>query len=215
MSDSPARPTSLGRGSVASRNRLTLSDALSFDEWCAIGARITGIADASAWWLGDWLFYGQWQYGKKYIKAVEITGYDEGTLRNYSSVAGRFDLSRRRDKLSFGHHQVVVSLPLNDADRFLAQAEKGSWSIRRLRDEIKATKAVAPAPPELGPADAPIPPESVQRAAEAPPLATTLHFDVSVTRMRSWAAAAAAHGKSIADWATETLDAAAAAVATT
>jgi hypothetical protein len=67
MSSTAPRPLSFGRGSVATKNRLTLSDSLTFDEWLAIGEKLAGLVDASAWWLGDWLFFGQWQYGKKYI----------------------------------------------------------------------------------------------------------------------------------------------------
>jgi hypothetical protein len=207
-----SRPLSFGRGSVATKNRLTLSDRLTFDEWIAIGGQISATVDASAWWLGDWLFYGQWQYGKKYLQAVEITGLDEGTLRNYSSVAGRFDLSRRRDNLSFGHHASVVSLPIDDADRFLDEAAKHNWSIKDLRDATRAAKSSAPAPPQLGPPDAPIPSESIIEAAGGN-LADHVTLHVPKARMGRWSAAAAASGKSIRDWALQVLDDAAAAAA--
>lgn len=214
MNATSPRPVSFGRGSVATWNRLTLSDSLGFDEWVAIGGKLAGLVDASAWWIGDWIFFGQWQYGKKYLKAVEVTGLDEGTLRNYASVAGRFELSRRRDDLTFGHHAAVVSLPLADADKFLARAAKEKWSVRVLRDEVRSSKAVAPAPPALGPSDAPIPAESLARTAERETaFVAELHFDLAASQARTWAAAAAANGQSLRDWAISVLDTAAAAAA--
>lgn len=203
-----SRPLSFGRGSVATKQRLTLSDTLTFNEWLAIGGQLAALVDASAWWLGDWVFYGQWQYGKKYIQAVELTGLDEGTLRNYSSVAGRFNLSRRRDNLSFGHHASVVSLPLEEADRFLEQAAENGWSIRELRDAAREAKASAPAPAPLGPKDAAIPPESIIEAAGRD-LPDHVTFHVQTARMRSWSAAAAASGRALSDWALHVLDEAA------
>jgi hypothetical protein len=207
-----SRPLSFGRGSVATKNRLTLSDKLTFDDWRAIGTQLAALVDASAWWLGDWVFYGQWQYGKKYIQAVELTGLDEGTLRNYASVAGRFDLSRRRDNLSFSHHAAVVSLPLDEADKYLAEADAKDWSTRELRDATRAAKASAPMPAPLGPADAPIPPESIIEAA-GHDLPDHVTFHVETTRLRRWSAAAAAAGWTVSDWALYVLDQAAAAAA--
>ena len=32
------------------------------------------LREASAWWIGDWLAYGQWRYGEKYEGVVEELG---------------------------------------------------------------------------------------------------------------------------------------------
>ncbi len=52
--------------------------------------------EASAWWLGDWLRYGNAKYGEEYTRAVKITEYDAQTLMNMAYVAARVDVSIRR-----------------------------------------------------------------------------------------------------------------------
>jgi len=57
------------------------------------------------WWIGDWLAFGERKYGEMYEKALEVTEKDYGVLRNAVSVAGKIEMSRRRDNLSWGHHR--------------------------------------------------------------------------------------------------------------
>ena len=52
---------------------------------------------------------------------------------------GRFDLSRRRDKLSFGHHAELAALPEHEQDEWLDQAETKPLVAQR-----------TPSPPEKG-----------------------------------------------------------------
>jgi len=61
------------------------------------------------WWLGDWLNYGERQYGEMYSQAIEEVNLDYGTLRNFKYVSSRIELSRRRDKLSWFHHREVAA----------------------------------------------------------------------------------------------------------
>ena len=48
--------------------------------------------------------------GKTEQAAAEITGLDESTLRTFSSVAGRFELLLRNNKLTYNHHKEVASV---------------------------------------------------------------------------------------------------------
>jgi len=131
---------------------------LPFEAWLGVGAQLAAVASASAWCLGDWLAYGQAAYGGQYREAVARTGLDYQTLRNYAWVAGRFELSRRRDTLSFGHHAEVAALPAPEQDFWLRKAEQFGWSVRRLRREVRASlaergqrpAALAPASPAAG-----------------------------------------------------------------
>ena len=43
-------------------------------------------------------------YGERYELAAKVTGYDAQTLMNMFYVASRFEISRRREKLSFSRH---------------------------------------------------------------------------------------------------------------
>jgi hypothetical protein len=69
-----------------------------------------------------------------------VTGLDYQTLRNYASVARRFELSRRRDKLTFQHHAVVRALTDEEQDHWLTLAEENHWSRNELRRAIRARK---------------------------------------------------------------------------
>ena len=115
------------------RTGLVLSPSMSFDEWQNIGARLDEIDGAIKWWIGDWLNFGEQHYGEMYSQAVLVTGYDYQTLANQKWVSSRFELSRRRENLSFSHHAAVASLPPEKADALLDQAE--GLSVRALRDK--------------------------------------------------------------------------------
>ena len=91
------------------QNGLLLPDGMSFDSWRELGCRVALVANCSAWWLGDWLLYGEQAYGDHYEQAIADTSLGYQTLRNYAWVARKFPMSRRRDTLSFGHHAEVAA----------------------------------------------------------------------------------------------------------
>jgi hypothetical protein len=126
------RPTATG---------ICFDPLLPFESWSAIGARIAGHANASAWWLGDWITFGRMKYGRRYTEAISRTGLDYQTLRNYACVARRFEPSRRRPDLSFQHHAELAALPDALQDRWLAQAAAGHWSKAELRRRVRASLA--------------------------------------------------------------------------
>ena len=78
-------------------------------------------------------------YEGRYREAVERTGLDYQTLRNYARIARRFEVSRRRETLSFGHHAELASLSEPEQDFWLRKAEQFSWSTSRLRREVRAS----------------------------------------------------------------------------
>jgi hypothetical protein len=132
----PARDEGASLGRVS----LDLPPDLSVARWRAIGARIGGVADASAWWLADWAAYGEDRYGATYRQAVPGTGFSHQTLRNYAWVARRFDVPRRRDRLSFAHHAEVAPLAQEDQESWLARAEREGWSRNELRTRLRAER---------------------------------------------------------------------------
>lgn len=52
-------------------------------------------------------------------------------------MASKIEKSRRRDNLSFSHHQVVTPLEPDRQDYWLSQAEKGNWTRSELRLRIR------------------------------------------------------------------------------
>jgi hypothetical protein len=138
---------------------LALPRRLGFQMWLRIGWQLAAITSCSAWCLGDWLVYGQASYTGRYRDAIEQTGLDYQTLRNYAWVARRFPLSRRRDSVSFGHHAEVAALPESEQDFWLRKAAELGWSRNHLRREVRASlKQRTPSPAITGPAPSAQPP---------------------------------------------------------
>nr|MDT0661771.1 LmbU family transcriptional regulator [Micromonospora sp. DSM 115978] len=122
------------------RTSLYIPQGMSIDAWRHLGRQIFIVTDASGWWLGDWLIYGQAQYPGRYKRAIAETSLDYQTLRNYAWVARQFSPARRRNKLSFQHHAEVASLSEDEQDKWLDEAERCSWSRNELRRQIKASR---------------------------------------------------------------------------
>jgi len=112
----------------------------TIDEWIEAGEKLKLVEGSIQWWLGDWLNYGESAYGEMYSQALDATDYEYGSLRNAKYVANRIEMSRRRDNLSFSHHQEVAPLELNEQNMFLNRAEKEHWSQKDLRNAIKEEK---------------------------------------------------------------------------
>lgn len=109
-------------------------------EWVVAGRRLGSIERSSQWWIGDWLLYGAARWGEKYVEAAKITGYDVGSLRNMASLASQFDLSRRRDNLTWCHHAAVASLEPDEQDHWLDQATAEKLSVSDLRTELRSAR---------------------------------------------------------------------------
>ncbi|WP_245667284.1 LmbU family transcriptional regulator [Actinomadura macra] len=124
-------------GVRAGRAELHMPVGLTFDSWRHIGRNLKMITDSSGWWLGDWLVYGENRFPNRYRVVIEETALDYQTLRNYAWVARKFPAWRRRDTLSLQHHAEIAALPEREQDRWLERAERGKWSTRRLRREIR------------------------------------------------------------------------------
>ena len=126
----------------SSATGMRFSARMPFEIWSALGPRIAVRANASRWWLGDWLVFGERYYGTRYREAIAATGLDYQTLRNYAVVARRFELSRRRDNLSFQHHAEVCSLPDPEQEHWLDLATRRHWSKQELRLRIRRMKRI-------------------------------------------------------------------------
>jgi hypothetical protein len=180
-------------GLYVRRNGLVLPDGMSFDLWHELGSRVALIVNCSAWWLGDWLVYGEQAYSDRYKQAIADTSLGYQTLRNYAWIARKFPMSRRRDKLSFGHHVEVAALPDDGQDVWLARAERLNWSRSQLRRGLRAAKLVSPR----------------LSGDEGSIDVKALKIDVPAERHDRWKSAAKQKNSSMADWIIATLDRAA------
>lgn len=184
----PVTPGPAG-GVLVTRVGMRLPQVLPFSRWEQAGRRLAGIADSTAWCLGDWLIYGQSMYADRYQRAVEAAGLDYQTLRNYAWVARRFDLDRRREELSFQHHAEVAALPPETQDRWLDHAQSRAWSRNQLRTAVRAERQAA-----LGAGN------DVAETVLLP------RVSVEVSLVARWREAAEEAGCSLNDWIVGTLD---------
>lgn len=111
---------------------------LSFAQWIEQGRRIGLLGRSAAWWIGDWLRYGNVKFGERYARASRATGYDTQTLMNMVYVASRFAPSRRRETLSWSHHAELAARDEDDQDHWLERAEAERWSVRDLRAQAQS-----------------------------------------------------------------------------
>jgi hypothetical protein len=110
---------------------------LTVTDWVGQGRWLGALGRGTGWWIGDWVRYGNARYGERYVAAARVTGYDLQSLRNMAYVAGRFEVSRRREALSFSHHAELAGLPGNEQDLWLDRAEASALSVRSLRSELR------------------------------------------------------------------------------
>jgi hypothetical protein len=116
---------------------LKLPKGLFFEQWETIVAQLLMVTRACMWWWGDALAYGERKYGAMYKQALARADYDYQTLRDAVWVSGRFELSRRRDKLSWSHHREVAALEPQQQDALLDQAETEKMTRDELRRAVR------------------------------------------------------------------------------
>ncbi|MFD8733536.1 LmbU family transcriptional regulator [Streptomyces sp. NPDC059618] len=203
----------VGSQATVQKSGMVLPPNLPERSWERIGANLRELVNSSAWWLADWLLYGEATYGwRRYKEAIERTGLDYQTLRNYAWVARRFEHHRRRDSLSFAHHAEVTRLSPPEQDYWLRRAEQQKWSRNELRRAVRAGLAAQSDEAGIRPAadtgkQTPRPAEPAGPAAgEQRRQATTLTIELSADRLEHYSRRAAAHGLPVDQWITRTLD---------
>lgn len=131
---------------AAQRTGLRLPAGLGMPDWLSLGRHLVVVADSSAWWLGDWLVYGQSNFPDRYERSMAETTLDYQTLRNYAWVARKFPPEERRERLSFQHHAEVAGLAEPERRAWLDLAEEGGWGRGELRRRLRERRSGRRAP---------------------------------------------------------------------
>jgi hypothetical protein len=116
--------------------------AMQLDEWVNHGKRLGAVGRACGWWIGDWLNFGNAAYGEKYSRAARVSGYDVQTLRNMAYVASRYEISRRREIVSWSHHAELAAMPPDLQDPWLDRIEADGLTVKDLRTELRRVRKV-------------------------------------------------------------------------
>lgn len=146
MNDSalvPVDPHGVMQLPMWSPTALALPDDLTFAAWESIGAVIGAFDRSVQWWMGDWWKFGETKYGERASQALD-SDWSFQTWANAGWVASRFEGSRRREVLSWGHHAEVAADPADVADAWLDEAEAEGWSVHELRKQRRTRHEVTP-----------------------------------------------------------------------
>jgi len=126
------------RGVRFTQLSLSLPDSTTFEEWSEIGKKLCRAEHVMTWWIADWAAFGHKQWGK--VKEfAEANNWVPKTVYNAARVAKIVESSRRREDLSFGHHEAVSLLPEREQSKWLEKAHLESWPIGSLRREIRTS----------------------------------------------------------------------------
>lgn len=119
---------------------------MPFEQWEQAGRRLLRVGRAVQFWIGDWILYGERNYGDTYRTAIDRTGYEYQTLANIVTVCREIESSRRREQLTFTHHAEVAPLEHGRQEELLDRAVTEGWSTAHLRTECRQLRAETPAP---------------------------------------------------------------------
>lgn len=106
----------------------------SYADWASIGAFLQQCEKSIAWWVGDWLVYGETNFDEKVYQAVEATGLEAETIKQYAWVAENVPARNRVAELSFSHHRAVADV---------TEVKQVMWLKRAVRDELNVKDFVA------------------------------------------------------------------------
>jgi len=126
---------------------LLIPEDFPMNQWQKAGGTLKKLAKGTQWWVADWLNFGEARYGEKYSQYIEDLGLAAGTINNYQSIGGRMPPERRREELSFGHHESVLAVedPALQ-DELLQKSIDENWTRDQLRQFIKELNKAAKEP---------------------------------------------------------------------
>lgn len=127
------------------KTSLIFDESITTDEFVNVGRCLKLMKKTILWWIGDWGLFAELNEDFWFSSALEEVreSYSDGTIENAVWICKKIEPSRRREKLSFGHHQVVAPLEPEEQDKYLEEAEKYRLSVMKLRKRIKHDKISA------------------------------------------------------------------------
>jgi DNA methylase len=135
------RTLSLGRGAIVygfclEERGLAPVGTPTREQWSECLDYLLRLERNIHFWIGDLLVFGERRWGQMYDEMIERTGYEPRTLRTLKWVASSVDIARRRDGLSFAHHQEAAGLSPEQQDIVLAQAQNEGWTREMVRHAV-------------------------------------------------------------------------------
>ncbi len=133
-------------------NGLVFTRELEIGDWMKFGSFIAEQERGRMFQLGDFVNYGEAEYGEKYSQALSHTDYKEGTLRNAAYVCNAIPLKFRNPRLTYSHHYHVSRLDLDEAKRLLKEGLKHDMTAEAFKQYVIS---IHPVIKRLGPTKVP------------------------------------------------------------
>lgn len=108
----------------------------TFEQWSSCLGFVQKSEQAVHFWLGDIINWGSQTFGEKYTQAVEVTGFDIGTLQNDCYISKAVPIDNRKSELSFEHHKIVAKLEPDEQKKWLEKAADENLTVKELRREL-------------------------------------------------------------------------------
>lgn len=120
-----------------------LSDAgaVDYDDWLDLGYTLRQLEGSLSWLIGDWLVFGEREYGKTYQQLAEMLGVEVATLYDWRYVASAVHFSVRTEKLHWSHHKLVAGLDEAQQVAWLDWAANNGRSVGEMRRMLAAARA--------------------------------------------------------------------------
>jgi len=122
---------------------LIIDESITEQQFLKVGRALKTMDSCVQFWLGDWKNFAEsnenFQNNGTLWTGKKI--YKPGTLNNVAWVCRRLEPSRRRENLTFGHHQVIASFEdKKEQEKWLDCAVENELSVMKLRGRIKEYK---------------------------------------------------------------------------
>jgi hypothetical protein len=126
-------------------NGYILPPDLSYDEWRNVLALTEHIAEASPWWLGDAIVYGERRFPDRHAQALPTAEEDpqgarQSRMKSAAWVSSKFPPVTRVTELSWSHHRAVAEFEPVEARRLLMAAVNDKLSTRDLIEKARVHK---------------------------------------------------------------------------
>ncbi len=120
-----------------------LKEDIGLQEWGEVGRTLAVLTAGIQLCVGDWLNYGESQYGEQAAQYIDASDWCEDTIRVYRWVAGQVPMQNRIDGLTVGHYMSAATLPEAEQKAFLQRAHDEGWTVRQLKAHVSGSDVKA------------------------------------------------------------------------
>jgi hypothetical protein len=107
-------------------------------EYTLLGRKLVGLANVSAWAIGDWILAGKSydEGGRRYELALTLTGRSFQTVSTYMEVAAAYTHDERDARVPWTWYREALRLPHADRVPAIRLAHANAWSRATLTSYV-------------------------------------------------------------------------------